>query len=95
MRSTVSPTCCSEHQGTQGLEEVAKHGLQEAASLLEDVWALFVLASVQSSVTFPSFPLSPEKLIPEPVHTLCSIILVILSCPQHALVRSKIVLGHP
>lgn len=61
MKSTVSPTCCSEHRGTQGLKDVAKHGLQEAAALLEDVWALFVLASVQSSVTFPSFPLCPQR----------------------------------
>lgn len=96
VKSTISPACCSEHQGQPGLGGGGK--TWSARSCLPPggcvVSVCTCISAKQCGISILS-PLSPEKLIPEPVHTLCSIILVILSCPQHALVRSKIVLGHP
>lgn len=55
-KAVSAPLTAASTRGTHGLEEVARGGLREATRLLEDVWALFVLAAVQSS-TFPACPL--------------------------------------
>lgn len=96
VKSTISPACCSEHQGHPGLGGGVKtwspRSCLPPGGCVGSVCTC--ISAKQCDISILS-PLSPEKLIPEPVHTLCSIILVILSCPQHALVGSKMVLGHP
>lgn len=63
-KAPPAPLAAASTGGTHGTEEVSRDGLREAATLLVDVWALFVLVPVQSSTTFPSFPLRPRKNFP-------------------------------